>query len=107
MKFLQVPGLAALTNCMTVRTVGDFVIDGRIEAYSCKQVEEDRQLEKELESKIRSRSTSFAEFQYGGSAAPDAAPLLRSTSSTSSVGPFGDLQTPQARQVFAYLVETL
>ena len=46
MKFLQVTGLAALTNCMSVRAVGDFVIDGRIEAYSCKSTEEDRALGK-------------------------------------------------------------
>jgi hypothetical protein len=33
---------------MSVRAVGDFVIDGRIEAYSCKSTEEDRALGKSL-----------------------------------------------------------
>lgn len=100
MKFLQVPGLVAITNCLTVRSVGASVIDGRVEAYSCKQVEEERQLEKELEVKIRRRSASIAE-----AVAPEAQ-LQRSTSTASS-GPFGDLSSPQPRQVFAYLVETL
>lgn len=35
MKFLDVPELAALTNSICGRVVGDIVLDGRVEAYSC------------------------------------------------------------------------
>lgn len=35
MKFLNIAELAALTNCMNGRTVGDMVLDGRLEVYSC------------------------------------------------------------------------
>ena len=35
MKYLNVPELAALTNCISGRIVGDIVLDGRVEAYSC------------------------------------------------------------------------
>jgi len=35
MKFLETPELQALTNCIAGRIVGDIVLDGRVEAYSC------------------------------------------------------------------------
>lgn len=38
MKFLNIPELAALTNCISGRVVGDIVLDGRVEAYSCESI---------------------------------------------------------------------
>jgi len=35
MKYLHIPELSALSDCMAGRHVGDMVLDGRLEAYSC------------------------------------------------------------------------
>jgi hypothetical protein len=37
MKFLAVPELAALSGCLTARVVGDIVVDGKADLFSCKQ----------------------------------------------------------------------
>lgn len=38
MKFLYVPQLAAVTNCLTQREIGDVIYDGRVESYSCTSI---------------------------------------------------------------------
>jgi hypothetical protein len=80
-----------------------------------KQAGEDKQLARELDTKLRERSASIVASSNSedsraaqSSSVPDlpeSAPLLRSSSSVSST--FGDFSSAHPRQVFAFLVETL
>lgn len=49
MKFLSVDQLELLTGFLTGREVGDRILNGRIEAFSCKRAGEDKKLSKVLE----------------------------------------------------------
>lgn len=40
MKFLNDPQLQALTNCLTNREIGDVLLEGRTELYSCKYIKD-------------------------------------------------------------------
>ncbi|CAE7551989.1 Maf1, partial [Symbiodinium microadriaticum] len=72
MKYLENPGLEAMSNFLTGREMGGCILDGRIEAFSCKRAGEDKKLSKVLEAKlvedltmdppVRKRSTSLGDL---------------------------------------------
>lgn len=58
-KFLQCPKLLAVTNeHLTNRDLGDRVICGRMEAYSCKKTGSDKKLQKQLEKNMQQELSS-------------------------------------------------
>lgn len=72
MKYLENTGLEAMSNFLTGREMGGCVLDGRIEAFSCKRAGDDKKLSKLLEAKLvedltiqtpqRKRSTSLGDL---------------------------------------------
>mmetsp|Transcript_24425 Transcript_24425/g.35893 ORF Transcript_24425/g.35893 Transcript_24425/m.35893 type:complete len:230 (+) Transcript_24425:63-752(+) len=72
MKYLENAGLEYFSNFLTGREMGGCVLDGRIEAFSCKRAGEDKRLSKVLEAKMveemshsppsRKRSTSLGDL---------------------------------------------
>jgi len=61
MKFLEQPQLEMLTAFLSGREVGDRILNGRIEAFSCKRAGEDKQVAKMLEAQYKAElSTSPA-----------------------------------------------
>jgi len=49
MKLLENPRLGAITDFLTEREIGDRILDGRVEAFSCKRAGEDKKLSKKLD----------------------------------------------------------
>jgi hypothetical protein len=73
MKYLENTGLETMSNFLTGREMGGCILDGRIEAFSCKRAGEDKKLSKLLEAKlvedlnsiqpaVRQRSTSLGDL---------------------------------------------
>ena len=72
MKYLENQGLEAMSNFLTGREMGGCILDGRIEAFSCKRAGDDKKLSKVLEAKlvedltmdppVRKRSTSLGDL---------------------------------------------
>ncbi|KAH8092936.1 RNA polymerase III core binding protein [Aureococcus anophagefferens] len=58
MKLLENNRLSALTAFLTERSLGDRVIDGRVEAFSCKRAGDDKKLSKQLEKQYADELTS-------------------------------------------------
>ena len=56
MKLLENPRLSALTAFLSQRRLGERVLDGRVEAFSCKRAGEDKKLAKELEAQFAAES---------------------------------------------------
>ncbi|KAM3568043.1 hypothetical protein VYU27_009825, partial [Nannochloropsis oceanica] len=52
MKFLDFERLGLLSAALANKHVGDKVLMGRIEAYSCKPLSDDKRIKKELESDL-------------------------------------------------------
>jgi|ERR1712224_91279 len=77
MKFLVSPSLQSVSEVLGYMDTGDCVIQGRLEAYSCKRVSSDKKLSQELERKYsdqsaedglqRARSGSLQRSMSGGS----------------------------------------
>jgi hypothetical protein len=55
MKFLDMPSLGRLTSILTDCTLGDQMLDGRIEAFSCKKAGDDKRLSKSLNEKLQKK----------------------------------------------------
>ena len=55
MKYLDMPSLSRLTNMLTDCTLGDQMLNGRIEAYSCKKAGDDKKLSKALQEKFQKK----------------------------------------------------
>ena len=53
MKYLDMPSLSRLTNMLTDCTLGDQMLNGRIEAFSCKKAGDDKRLSKALQKKFQ------------------------------------------------------
>ncbi|TFJ79923.1 hypothetical protein NSK_008731 [Nannochloropsis salina CCMP1776] len=53
MKYLDCERLGLMSAALANRRVGDKVLMGRIEAYSCKPLSDDKRLKKELELSFR------------------------------------------------------
>lgn len=88
MKFLEQPQLEMLTSFLSNREVGDSILHGRIEAFSCKRAGEDKKLSKMLEQ------------QY----TEEVACSPTSAISTSPLGPLSDAGT---RRLLIDLISTM
>eukprot|EP00946_MAST-07B_sp_MAST-7B-sp1_P001374 g1374.t1 len=58
MKFLEMHELGRLSSLLTDCVLGDQVLNGRIEAYSCKKARDDKKLSKQLQQKFKRRKRS-------------------------------------------------
>lgn len=93
MKFLDLHELAPINRVLTFDTPECHVL-GRVEAYSCKAVNKEKKLYKQLE-------TRYAEdVQFYQSISPDEAHASLSS-------PFGQLDQPSSRRTLFYLIATL
>mmetsp|Transcript_52753 Transcript_52753/g.120222 ORF Transcript_52753/g.120222 Transcript_52753/m.120222 type:complete len:125 (+) Transcript_52753:99-473(+) len=88
MKFLSIDQLEIVTSFLSGREVGDRIIDGRLEAFSCKRAGEDKKLSKVLEQ------------QY-------AEELASSPSSALGSSPLGPLSDSGTRRLLIDLISTM
>jgi len=86
MKYLIVPALDTLTKQMRKCDLGDFIINGRIEAYSCKRAGQDKRTAKSLEKQLKTLASS-----------PKVAPS----------SPLGPLALPSTRKLLISLITTM
>jgi len=86
MKYLILPALDNLTKQMSKCDLGDFVINGKIEAYSCKRAGQDKRTAKSLEKQFKSLASS-----------PKVVP-------SSPLGPIG---LPSTRKLLISLITTM
>jgi len=86
MKYLVVPALDALTTKMTKCDLGDYIINGRIEAYSCKRAGQDKRVAKKLASHYKTLASS-----------PVSGPS----------SPLGPLALPSTRKLLISLITTM
>lgn len=87
MKYLEVSSLDQVNAALAAVEVNEMRISGRIEAYSCKTVGEDKRLYKTLEAKWTGDEMDDAEL--------------------SIVSPFGPLDQHASRKTLFYLIATL
>ena len=99
MKFLDMPSLGRLTSMLTDCTLGDQLLNGRIEAFSCKKAGDDKKLSKTLNEKFqkkrkRSRGESMGSIstprpiaESGGVTASGAAALAMGQPPVATVRP--------------------
>ncbi|KAI7885255.1 Maf1-domain-containing protein [Lichtheimia hyalospora FSU 10163] len=92
MKFLEIDSLDALNSIFEWETT-ECILNGRIEAYSCKSAGSDKKLFKQLENKY-----SPAVDLTVGSISPDDLQVI---------SPFGRLDEAAPRRTFFYLLATL
>ncbi|PRW56030.1 Repressor of RNA polymerase III transcription MAF1 [Chlorella sorokiniana] len=86
MKFLDIAPLARLNSFLDSVDVGDLIVKGDLEAYSCKLAGLDKKLSRSLEEEVAA-----------GSASP----------SSLSKSPVGPLQESSSRKTLVYLILTL
>jgi hypothetical protein len=84
MKFLIVERIAKLNSRLSSRVVGDIVVDGKCEAYSCKMTSQDKRFAKALEK------------QYA-----------EDVDLATSASPLGPLDDPSTRRLLANLILTM
>jgi len=53
MKYLEDPRLAHYTNLLSDFEMGDIVLDGRVEAFSCKRAGDDKRLSRKLDRQLK------------------------------------------------------
>jgi hypothetical protein len=92
MKYLEYQQLEHISNFLTEREMGGRILNGRIEAFSCKRAGEDKKLSKVLEAKM------MESLQ----ADEDEIPTMRSRSSS-----LGDLSEVSTRRLLIDLISTL
>ncbi len=93
MKYLEYQQLEHISNFLTERDMGGRLLNGRIEAFSCKRAGEDKKLSKVLEAKI------VESLQAEDDEAP---PTMRKRSSS-----LGDLNDVSTRRLLIDLIITL
>ena len=91
MKFLEQPRLAMLSAFLGSRELGDRVIHGRIEAFSCKRAGDDKKLARDLEQQ-------YVEEMAASSGSSAGQP------GTSPLGPLSDAAT---RRLLIDLISTM
>merc|ERR1719267_36830 len=89
MKFLEQPRLAMLSAFLGNRELGDRIINGRIEAFSCKRAGDDKKLARSLEQQY---VEGMASTSAGG------------LTGTSPLGPLSDAAT---RRLLIDLISTM
>lgn len=95
MKYLEYQQLEHISNFLTERDLGGRVLNGRIEAFSCKRAGEDKKLSKVLEAKL-------VESLQAEEESDDVPPVLRKRSSS-----LGDLNDVSTRRLLIDLISTL
>lgn len=85
---MDIASLNALSNALNGIDIGESILYGRVEAYSCKMIGTDRKLQMALEQSIQDQLGS-----------PNSERL--------SVSPFGPLTDRLSRQTLIYLITTL
>jgi len=100
MKYLDIAGLAAINARFEAIDVGDCIINGRIEAYSCKTVGSDKKLYKSLD-------TELAKSPHSKSPAGSLSSSGSGSSFDLTVSPFGPLSSASSRKTMIYLIGTL
>lgn len=85
MKFLEEPNLTWVTQCLNGE-VGDQIINGRVEAFSCKLAGVDKKLSKMLETQYTEELASSPDFR---------------------VSPFGDMGEQSTRKLMINLIATM
>lgn len=93
MKYLESQQLEQLSNFLTERDMGGRILNGRIEAFSCKRAGEDKKLSKVLEAKMKESLQAEDD---------DVPPALRKRSSS-----LGDLNDGSTRRLLIDLISTL
>ena len=93
MKYLEYQQLEHISNFLTERDLGGRVLNGRIEAFSCKRAGEDKKLSKVLEAKM------VESLQAEEDEVP---PVMRKRSSS-----LGDLNDVSTRRLLIDLISTL
>lgn len=89
MKYLDIASFNGINSFMDNIDMGESIVSGSIEAYSCKTVGSDRKLYKEIEHQISMSKSPKVESE-----------LL-------SVSPFGPLNESASKKTFMYLIATL
>jgi hypothetical protein len=92
MKYLEYEQLEHISNFLTKRDMGGRILNGRIEAFSCKRAGEDKKLSKVLEAKMM-ESLQGDDMEI---------PTLRKRSSS-----LGDLSEGRTRRLLIDLISTL
>lgn len=88
MKLMDISVLNALTNALNGIDIGESILYGRVEAYSCKMTGSDRKLQTSLELQLQEQ-------------------LVSPNHERLSVSPFGPLTDRMSRQTLIYLITTL
>jgi len=90
MKYLDVPSFLGINTLLDNIDTGDCILNGRLEAYSCKNAGSDKKLYKEIEHQFVELSKS-----------------PKATEVDLSFSPFGPLTASASRKTFIYLIATL
>jgi len=110
MKYLDIAALSGLNAKFEAIDVGDSIIQGRIEAYSCKTVGSDKRLYKSIENELAKSPHSKSPINNNYSKSPANGGLSVSANGSVdhlSVSPFGPLSQPSSRKTMIYLIATL
>ena len=85
MKYLDMPSLGRLTSMLTDCTMGDQMLNGRIEAFSCKKAGDDKRLSKSLNEKFqRKRKRSRGESVSNNLLTTSVPPSTATTATTAA-----------------------
>jgi len=87
MKYLDIPRINLISTFLTECSLGDCILDGRVEVYSCKEVKEDRRLRQYIKEQ-------YAEEELGSS-----------YNSNRTLGSISD--TPGGLKLLTMLISTL
>eukprot|EP00761_Pharyngomonas_kirbyi_P013761 gb/GECH01013790.1/.p1 GENE.gb/GECH01013790.1/~~gb/GECH01013790.1/.p1 ORF type:complete len:246 (+),score=60.28 gb/GECH01013790.1/:1-738(+) len=99
MKFLSCPSLTHYNSILDRRDIGDSILCGKIEAYSCKPTHDDKKLSKNLEQKL------LNELFHNAQNEEDL--LSKSPTSPIAESPFGPLSLSSSRKTLIHLIATL
>jgi len=90
MKYLDITSFLGVNSLLDNLDAGDSIINGRVEAYSCKNAGSDKKLYKEIEHQFVELSKS-----------------PKASDGDLSVSPFGPLTASASRKTFIYLIATM
>lgn len=102
MKFLEMHELGRLSSMLTDCVLGDQMLNGRIEAYSCKKAGDDKKLSKQLQQKFKRRKRSGTFTLLAGTAVanglgfPDAPSTSSYSNSTAGAAALATGQAPRS-----------
>jgi len=95
MKYLDINSFLGINSILDNLDIGESVVNGRVEAYSCKTVGSDKKLYKELEHQISISKSPMSKSPKGMEV------------DHLSVSPFGPLTEGASKKTYMYLIATL